>query len=328
MHATKSRDSPGNIIVDVAGSTTGGAARYRRELEYYMSQWPREDIQLIGRGIQLTSTWLLRRELLGQGSNVKISLNNAGFLNGGGRNITLLGNILQFASKADMDSLHFKPSTRLKVQTPVVRALTNFSDILIAPCTRMAEQVKRTSPNVSEKLRIKFHPVSMPSWAGERAEGRTEILVPIIPQPYKNLDTHVQQLLRATENLYRGQVRIVVPADPESIPTVRSHPRVKFIGHQTSEALEGWWKRAQAVFFPVEFEAFGYALAEGRVYGRSVIAQDTPQNAEISGGALRGYHVEDDVSLRDAVIRAFDEAPEPDGRAFEPKAYFDWLLAL
>src|SRR5699024_9771280 len=81
------------IVVDGAGAVKGGAARFLRELQTYLAEARRPDVELIGIGKQLTPQWLIQRELLASSAKRRISLNNAGFLNPKGKNITLLRNI-------------------------------------------------------------------------------------------------------------------------------------------------------------------------------------------------------------------------------------------
>src|SRR5699024_10256453 len=98
-------------------------ARLLREIQTYLSTADTTNIELIGVGHQLTSSWLIKRELLAASATKRISFNNASFLNPKGENITLLHNILQFATPEDLERLEFVRSRRLRVQTPVIRAL-------------------------------------------------------------------------------------------------------------------------------------------------------------------------------------------------------------
>ncbi|REE03778.1 glycosyltransferase [Citricoccus muralis] len=315
-----------STVIDSAGAIGGGSARFLRELKRFLVQEQPEDVMLLGDDRQLSPGWLLRREAIAASAAQRISLNNVGFAMPRGHNITLLRNILQFATQQDMDQLGFSPSRRLRLQTPVVRTLAKASDVLVVPCTRMADQVRRISPALDRKLTVRFHPVAKPSWAGEAPEQPRDVLVPIVPQPYKNLDQHLPEFLNATDEIDGEPIRLIVPSTPDALSVVAGHPRVVFIGPQTSSQLETWWRRCGAVFFPVAFESFGYALAESRVYGRAVIAQDTAQNHEIAGRALRPYRRGDTASLKTAVTEALQRVPDPDAGPFDPTNYFQWLL--
>lgn len=315
------------VTVDCAGAVKGGAARFLRELQSYLSLLDRPDVQLLGLGEHLSPSWLVRREFQARSSSRRIALNNAGFINPAGERITLLRNILQFATTADLERLKFTPSRRLAAQTPIVRALARSSDVLVVPCTRMADQVENVAPYLQGKITVRFHPVSRPSWVGVEPFTPYDVLLPIVPSPYKNLSLHVSEFLQETSELGNLSIRLVIPAEPDTLPSLQGHPRLKFIGPQTSEKLEDWWKSCSAVFFPVEFESFGYPLAEARVYGRHIVAQDTQQNHEIAAGALVPYKRGQRGSLRTAVIQATSSVPTSDAGPFDPVKYFDWLLA-
>ncbi|MDN6149292.1 MAG: hypothetical protein L0I94_10765 [Yaniella sp.] len=314
------------IVVDCAGAVKGGAARLLREVQAYLSETRPSNVELIGVGQRLTSKWLIQREILAASAKRRISLNNAGFLNPRGENVTLLHNILQFATAEDLEKLSFERSRRLKVQTPIIRALAKSSKTLVVPCTRMAQQVEMVTPGLKDKLVVRFHPISKPNWAGTPPKRPRDILLPIVPAPYKNLDQHLPEFLEASEGLPGGPVRLIVPSEPDSFPELASHPRVKFIGLQSSEELDLWWRDSGAVFFPTEFEAFGFPLAEAQVYGRSAIAQDTDQNRELAGHSLHPYDRHSHNSLRNAIETATIVVPIPDPDPFIPSSYFEWLL--
>lgn len=314
------------IVIDCAGAMVGGAARFLRELQAYLAQQRHPNIDLIGLGRQLTPSWLIKRELQAATAARRVSLNNVGFINPRGKNVTLLRNILQFAREEDYQRLQFVPSRRLRAQTPVVRTLAKASGTLVVPCTRMAEQVADISPRLRDSLAVRFHPTTQPSWAGTPPTNPRSVLLPVVPSPYKHLNEHIPEFLAASQDLPGEPVQLVVPATPDDLSDLVGHARVQFIGPQPSEALERWWRDCGAVFFPTEFEAFGYPLAESRVYGRHVIAQDTPQNHEIAGPALKPYTRHDETSLRTAIDSAVSDIPTPDPTPFNPQEYFHWLL--
>lgn len=314
------------IIIDCAGAILGGAARYLRELQSYLAEHDDSTIELIGIGQQLTPQWLIKRELKAASADVRISLNNAGFLNPRGTNVTLLQNILQFATTEDYNRLRFTPPRRLRLQTPIVRAFASASETLVAPCSRMAEQIVAVSPSLREKLVVRLYPIALPDWAGTTPKNPRDVLLPIVPSPYKHLDEHIPEFLRASEDIPGEPIRLIVPTTPEQFPTLSSHPRIDFIGPQTTETLDQWWQDSGAVFFPPEFEAFGFPVGEARVYGRHVIAQDTAQNHEIGGRALKPYTRHDRQSLHTAITNAVTGIPEPDPDPFCPETYFEWLL--
>lgn len=314
------------VVVDCAGAVKGGAARFLRELQKYLVEVRPPNVELIGLGRQLTPQWIFKREFIAASATKRVSLNNAGFLNPRGKNITLLRNILQFATATDLERLAFSPNQRLRAQTPMVRALARASKTLVVPCTRMAEQVETVSPYLQKKLTVRFHPVSKPTWAGETPKYPRDVLLPIVPSPYKNLDQHIPEFLQASEEPGGQPIRLIMPSTPDVFPQLASHPRIKFIGSQTSAQLDQWWRDSGAAFFPTEFEAFGYPLAEARVYGRNIIAQDFAQNHEIAGSALKPYTRHTESSLRQAIKRATSSIPEPEPEPFDPNTYFEWLF--
>ncbi|MGO1536547.1 MAG: hypothetical protein ACTHWM_06460 [Yaniella sp.] len=314
------------VVVDCAGAVKGGAARFLRELQKHLHEVQPSNVDLIGSGKQLTPQWLLQREWIAASAKRRISLNNAGFVNPRGKNITLLRNILQFATETDLARLSYSPNRRLRAQTPMVRALARASETLVVPCTRMAQQVETVAPYLKEKLTVQFHPVSKPLWAGQPPKHPRDVLLPIVPSPYKHLEQHIPEFLDASESQEGDPIRLIVPSSPDVFPQLASHPRIKLIGSQTSAELDQWWRDSGAVFFPTEFEAFGYPLAEARVYGRNVIAQDFAQNHEIAGSALKPYTRHASGSLREAIRNATSEVPKPQPGPFDPDTYFGWLL--
>lgn len=316
-----------HIVIDCAGASRGGAARFLKELQEFLTGVNQPNVQLIGLGKQLTARWLIQRELFAASAARRISLNNAGFVNPRGENITLLRNILQFATDSDFKRLTYSPSRRLRVQTPVVKALARASDTLVVPCTRMSEQVARVAAPLKDKLTVRFHPVTKPRWAGETPKNPNDVLLPVVPSPYKNLVRHIAEFLEASAGLIDQPIRLIVCSTSEHFPGWEAHARIKFIGPQTAEQLDDWWRNSGAIFFPPEFEAFGYPLAEARVYGRNVIAPDSAQSREIAGRSLRAYVKGDRNSLAAAIRTAITCVCAPDPEPFDPSAYFTWLLA-
>lgn len=103
----RKKSSTERIVVDCAGAVEGGAARLLREMQTYLAEARLPHVELIGAGQQLTSQWLVKREFLAVSANRRISLNNAGFVNPSGTNVTLLRNILHFATADDLKKTGF-----------------------------------------------------------------------------------------------------------------------------------------------------------------------------------------------------------------------------
>lgn len=315
------------VVVDVAGASIGGAARFLRELDAWLERDSQreESIAVLGRGRPLTPSWLVRRELAARGSSRRIALNNACFCTSGGERIVLLRNALHFTSKSDLDALGFVPSYELRAQIPVVRALAHRADRIVVPCSAMGDRVATHEPLLQSRIVVRGHPVSPPRWHAEVVEERNTILVPIVPSPYKNLEQHIRALLEAI----RGQdLRVVVTATPEQLPLLKGHDLVKFVGLLDAGQLDRYWAQARAVYYPTGLEAFGYPLAEARVGGRWIIARDTRQNREIAGPALAPFTVGDAESLREAVQSVMRIDPRADPEPNDPDAYFEWLIGV
>jgi glycosyltransferase involved in cell wall biosynthesis len=312
--------------VDVAGGPMGGAARFRTELYGYLERTGRQDIRIIGAKRRLDSAWLVRREMLGRIRARRVALNNVGFVTPGGERWTLLGNALHFLTDAEVSALD--PSLRAIAtrQAAVVRLAAKRSDVLIAPCSAMAERVARIMPDARRRLVVRMHPVS-PRAARPRSAPDKTILCPIIFEAYKNMPARLAEWLAATDGRIDPSARMLVTADPAEVPApLASNPRITLTGRLDHASLCRLWERSHAVYFPTGLESFGFPLAEARASGLPVIARDTAQNQEIAGPALCGFRVGDAESLLHATRTALMKRTMPDPDPFDPDAYFRWLL--
>lgn len=318
---------PTMTVVDAAGAQMGGAANLLGELRKYLSGNPGLPVRLIGLDRPLDPRWLVQREVIARGSHARIALNNVGFGLGEGR-VTLLRNALHFASAEELAALRYRPSRTLRAQTKIVRAAAQRSDLLVVPCSAMAERVVHHAPRLAKQLVVRPHPVS-PSARTARGDRLPQddpsILVPILNAPYKRLDEHIERLLAALDGCGR-EATVVVTAHRHELPAAAVDPRVEFTGPLRGTQLEARWQRAKAIYFPTQLESFGYPLAEARVNGIPVIALDTSQNREIAGASLRPFWEDQPDSLAAAVHSALTRPAEPDPEPFSPRAYFDWLL--
>ncbi|HZJ04102.1 MAG TPA: glycosyltransferase [Nocardioidaceae bacterium] len=315
-----------STVIDIAGAQMGGAAKFLGELTTYLAANPGRPIRLIGTDRSLDPDWLLRREVAARGARRRIALNNVGFA-AGRSTITLLRNALHFASAAELDALHFRPTRTLRVQTRIVRAAAHRSDVLVVPCDAMAERVSLHAPRLAGKIVVRAHPVSSAPWAARSHADLDDptILMPVLNAPYKRLHLHIERLIAALASSGE-QATLVVTADAAEFGPLGGHPGVHFTGPLKGEDLDRHWSRATAVYFPTQLESFGYPLAEARVNGLPVIALDTAQNRQIAGAALRAFVPEDPDSLTVAVRNALTVPAQPDPGPFSPQAYFDWLL--
>lgn len=265
---------------------------------------------------------------MGRKSDLRIALNNVSFVGPGARHVVLLHNALHYSSESELAALGFRATRSLRAQAPVVRAASRRADVIVVPCSAMADRVARHTPQVAGRLVVRHHPVSAPSAKARPKAIPRIVLVPVLPAPYKLLGAHVNRLRVAASQLDCPEgFRIRITADRTELPDIPEDDRVEYIGRLPAQQLDRSWDEATAVYFPTGLEAFGYPLAEARVRGTWVIAQDTPQNAEIAGAALAGFDPGNAESLARALATAIGDAPNPDLDTFDPDAYFAWLLA-
>lgn len=313
------------VVVDAAGAVTGGAARFKVELDRYLARTGRTDVRVLGTGRRFTPAWLVRRELAGRARGRHVALNNVGFVTAGDDRWTLLGNALNFLT--DREEASLEPSLRayLRQRTPLVRLACHRSHVLVAPSTAMAERIVRVMPSLRARVAVRPHPVSPDSIPGLPRE--PNILCPVVFASYKQMDRHLIELLNALDESGDPETRLRVTANRSEVPThVADHPRVDLVGRLDHHELRQLWGRNRVIYFPPGLESFGYPLAEARASGHPVIARDTAQNREIAGPALCGYAVGDAASLGQAAKLALTTDMTPDPGPFDPVAYFDWLL--
>ncbi len=313
----------GPVTVDIAGAQMGGAARYAAELHSYLARSGRNDVRVIGTGRRLGPAWLLRREAARPGPGRHVALNNVSFVAPGGERWTLIANALHFL--ADGEAANLDPSLRAAArrQSAVVRLAAARSDVVVAPCTTMAERITRILPGVGSRIAVRPHPVSADSVP--RLQPDRAILCPVLFAPYKRMNERLVELLAALKG--DSSVRVRVTVSPANVPSyLASDSRVEFLGQIDQRDLGQVWARSRAIYFPTELESFGYPLAEARASGRPVIARDTTQNKEIAGPALCGFTPGDADSLRQATMLAFSKEVTADPSPFDPDAYFDWML--
>jgi hypothetical protein len=313
------------VTVDLAGGGMGGAARYRTELNGYLNRHARRDIKLIGASRQLSLAWLAAREATAVRRSRRIAVNNVGFLTPGGERRTLLANALHFLADPEMAALDRGLRAAISRQTAIVHRAARRSDVLVAPCTAMAERVAAVLPDVTDRLVVRMHPVSaVPT---DRPRDGSLILCPVLFAPYKHMTARISEWLAAVDDVLDDSVRLIVTASAADVPaSLAVSPRLHFVGRLTVNDASDLWRRSRAIYFPTGLESFGCPLAEARASGVPVIARDTPQNREIAGSALCGYTLGDRDSLRQATEAALTARVAPDPEPFDPDAYFDWML--
>jgi hypothetical protein len=313
------------VTVDVAGGQMGGAARLRDELDGYLRRTAPDHVKLIGLRHRLGPAWLVRREAAAARTSRRVALNNVGFLTPGGERRTLLTNALHFLTPGETAALDRGLRALVARQRPIVHSAARRSDVLIAPCTAMAERVATALPDTAGRLTVRMHPVSADQDAPR--PGGSLILCPVLFAPYKQMADRLAEWLDAVDATLDEAVQMIVTAGPGDVPPrLARSARFHFAGRLSQDAVRRLRSRSRAVYFPTALESFGCALAEARVGGQPVIARDTPQNREIAGAALCGYAPGDPGSLRQATETALTTMPAPDPGPFHPDAYFDWLL--
>ncbi len=313
------------VTIDVAGGQLGGAGRFRTEVYRYLRQSGREDIKVIGAQRHLGPAWMAAREAAAVRHGRRIALNNVGFMTPGGERWTLLANALHFLTAGETAALEPRLRSAMARQAPVVHHAARWSDVLVAPCTAMAERITTTLPDVASRVVVRMHPVSPAPLP--RHPGGPLILCPVLFESYKHMPERLADWLTAVDDALDERVRMIVTASPAEVPVaLAASPRLHFVGRLAHEVLSRLWARCRAVYFPSGLESFGCPLAEARVRGLPVIARDTPQNREIAGPALCGYEVGDLDSLRRATELALTAQVAADPAPFETAAYFGWML--
>jgi hypothetical protein len=312
------------VTIDLAGGQMGGAARYRVELRAYLARRPRPDIKVIGGRRNLTGAWLALREVTAARGSRRIALNNVSFMAPGGERWTLLTNALHFLTTSEEAALH--PALRaVPGQAGIVRRAARKSDVLVAPCTAMAERITAALPGVADRVVVRMHPVTVPEVTG-RPSGSL-VLCPVLFAPYKEMAERVAEWLAAVDESLDDSVRLIVTADADEVPaSLASNPRLHLVGRLSVQQTRRLWARCRAIYFPTGLESFGCPLAEARVTGWPVIARDTTQSSQIAGPALCGYQPGDSGSLLQATEAALSLRIAPDPEPFDPDAYFDWML--
>jgi glycosyltransferase involved in cell wall biosynthesis len=312
------------VVVDAAGAKMGGAARFKSELDSYLARSGRDDVKVIGTGRQMNAAWLVAREANPARSR-RVAINNVSFIGRGGSRWTLLRNPLDFLTDEEQSKISLSRRPHIWRRAPVVRLAARRADVVITPTTEMAERVTRILPGLQDRIVVRPHPVSADSVPDIRPE--KVILCPVLFSPYKGMVARIEEWLKATDGHIDPSIRLVVTATRAEMPeSLACNSRLELVGRIDHSELRRLWARARAIYFPTRTESFGYPLAEARVNGQPVIAQDSPLNREVAGPALCAFTSGDTVSLRQATELALTPGIKPDPAPFDPDAYFSWLL--
>ncbi len=313
-----------SVTVDAAGAQMGGAARFASELYGYLARTGRKDVRVIGQGRHVNPSWLLQREIAKPVTARRIALNNVSFVSPGGERWALLRNALHFLTEEEAAKLDQSMRAATWREAIVVRFAVRRADVLVVPCTAMADRVARVLPSVRNRIVVRMHPLSVDAFP--RPSRDPVIFCPVLFAPYKHMADRLNELLTAVEDS-EASVRLRVTADLAEIPAIlRRHPKIELVGRLSYAKSAEFWGYSRAIYFPTGIESFGYPLAEARASGRPVIARNTAQNHEIAGDALCAFTPGDTTSLREAVRFALTTEVAPDPSPFNPDAYFTWLL--
>jgi hypothetical protein len=314
-----------NVTVDVAGGPMGGAARYRDELYRYLTRSKRQDVQVIGDERRIDPGWLLRREIVKSSRGRRVAVNNVSFVAPGGERWTLLANPLDFLTADERSNLHPSLRAGTRRRAPIVHLAARRSDVIVAPCTAMAERITRVLPSLQSRVVVRLHPVAADSIP--RMPSDPVILCPVLFSPYKHMVARITEWVSAVNEHIDPAIQMLVTANHAEVPvSLATHSRIKLVGQLPLCELRRLWARSRAIYFPSGIESFGFPLAEARVHGQPVIARDSAQNREIAGPALCGFAVGDADSLRYATELALTTTVAPDPAPFDPEAYFNWML--
>src|ERR1019366_6417166 len=88
--------------------------------------------------------------------------------------------------------------TTIRRQSVIIRAAAQRSDVIVVPCTSMAERVTTVVPSLGSRIVIRPHPVSADSIPRLRRE--PAILCPVLFDSYKPMADRLKQLLAAMDN--------------------------------------------------------------------------------------------------------------------------------
>lgn len=248
------------VIVDAAGGQTGGAARYWDELLGYLARTGRDDVAVLGARRYVGPGWLLRRELRGWARTRRVALNNIGFVTPGAQRWTLQRNALYFLAKGEEERLDPARRAKARREAAVVHLAARRSDVIVASCTAMAERIAAVRPELSSRVIVRLHPVSV---AGRLAgSGDPVILCPVLFASYKEMPRRLTELLAAVADLADPSVRVQVTAYAAELPAaVARHAQVEPVGRLAHGELQKLYQHSRAIYFPTGLESFGYPAA-------------------------------------------------------------------
>ncbi|HSH62275.1 MAG TPA: glycosyltransferase [Acidimicrobiales bacterium] len=263
-----------------------------------------------------------------------MATNNVSFCLGADERKVLLRNRLHFLSADEAARVGpVLPSSHPK-EAWIVRAALRRADRVIVPTETMGEQVIARCPWVEDRLDVLPHPVTplVKRTQAARRSPHPVLLCPILNAPYKNLGDALQELHRAIlldPDLHEMEVRVTCDERELSDVGVNLTGRVKALGRLTTNQVARELLEADAIFFPMDLESFGYPLAEARVNRIAVVAPSTAHAREVAGDALVPFDRGDTESLAEALSSSLLLKLPPLGEnPFDPDRYFRKLFSM
>lgn len=317
------------VIVDCAGGPMGGALRFRNEMDAYLARRAAPEVRVVGRNRRLSPTWLVGRESTSRYRRA-IALNNVSFVLTRAERWVLLRNLTHFLSPDEEKRI--VNSTRISRSIPVVRACARRADVLVVPTTEMAERVASIQPELSSRLVVRMHPLSVPSLTSADERQPHQLLCPVIFAPFKAMGPLLRLVDQAAAIVAEESginVEIITTATERDVAVegLTDTRHLRFVGRLTPQQLARYQRICRALIYPTRTESFGYPLAEARLARMPVVARDTARAREVAGSALVPYQREDPAAVAAAIHQALRTTPKPEpSNPFDPDRYFDWLL--
>lgn len=311
--------------VDVTEDPMGGAAQLRAELYRCLTRSKWQDVRFIGNEYSIDASWQVRREIANPTRGRRLAVNNVGLVADSGERWAPLANLLDFLTDSEWSNRRPDLRTATRRRAPVVHLAARRSDVIISPCTAMAECITKKPPSLQSRVVVCPHTVAACSILS--MPRKPLILCLMFFSPYKHTVATIRDGVTAINDHIDPSIWLLVMAShTETPPALASHPRIQMVGQLPLSELRHRWAQNCAIYRPTGIESFGFPLAEAQVHGQPVIARGTPQNKEIAGPALCGFAMGDADSLQHATRPAPTTTVPPDPAPFDPDAYFDWML--